>query len=100
MHTGPDLSNIGQRQPSADWHLSHLYNPQITSKGSIMPPYAFLFEKRKIGATPASNAVKLTGEFAPPPGYEIVPTEEAKNLVAYLISLKADAALPEAPIGK
>jgi cytochrome c oxidase cbb3-type subunit 2 len=100
MRTGPDLTNIGQRQPSVDWHLSHLYDPQITSKGSTMPPFRFLFAQRKIGAKPSPDALKLTGEFAPPPGYELVPTENAKDLVAYLLSLRADAALPEAPIGK
>ncbi len=96
MRTGPDLANIGLRQPSAEWHLRHLYNPQITSKGSIMPPFRFLFEKRKIGLRPSPDALKLTGEFAPEPGYEIVPKPEATALVQYLLSLKADAPLPEA----
>ena len=27
MRTGPDLLNIGARQPSKDWHLGHLYQP-------------------------------------------------------------------------
>lgn len=98
MRTGPDLANIGARQSSTDWHLSHLYDPQITSKGSIMPPYRFLFEKRKTGAKPSPDALKLTAEFAPASGYEIVPTENAHALVAYLISLRADANLPEAPV--
>jgi cytochrome c oxidase cbb3-type subunit II len=31
------------------------------------------------------------------PGYEVVPTEDAKALVAYLLSLKRDYPLPEAP---
>ena len=41
--TGPDLTNIGERQSDYSWHYTHLYNPQITSKGSVMPPYPFLF---------------------------------------------------------
>jgi cytochrome c oxidase cbb3-type subunit II len=96
MRTGPDLTNIGLRQSSVEWHLSHLYNPQITSKGSIMPPFPFLFEKRKIGARPSPDALKLAGKFAPEPGYEIVPKPEVKALVQYLLSLKANAPLPEA----
>jgi len=100
MRTGPDLANIGLRQPSVEWHLSHLYNPQLTSKGSIMPPHPFLFELRKTGQTPSPDALRLTGEFAPPRGYEVVPKAEAKNLVAYLQSLRVDVALPEAPLGK
>lgn len=100
MRTGPDLTNIGIRQPSVDWHLTHLYNPQITSPGSVMPPFPFLFEQRNASGPPSAEALKLTGEFAPPPGDEIVPTEEARALVTYLLSLKADAPLPEAPLGR
>jgi cytochrome c oxidase cbb3-type subunit II len=96
MRTGPDLANIGARQASDSWHLLHLYNPQTTSKGSIMPPFRFLFEKRKIGERPAANALKLPLEFAIEPGYEIVPKREATALVQYLLSLKANAPLPEA----
>jgi hypothetical protein len=45
----------------------------------------------------SADALKLSGSRAPPAGYEIVPTEEGKALVAYLISLKRNYALPEAP---
>lgn len=97
--TGPDLTNIGERQPSSDWHLSHLYNPQITSKGSVMPPYPFLFEVRRVGARgPSPDALKLTGEHAPAAGHEVVPKAAARQLVAYLQSLKTSVALPEAPL--
>lgn len=96
MRTGPDLANIGVRQTSVLWHLQHLYNPQVTSKGSIMPPFPFLFEKRKVGDAPSPDALALPKEFAPEPGFEIVPKQEAKVLVQYLLSLKANAPLPEA----
>lgn len=96
MRTGPDLTNIGLRQTSVGWHLLHLYNPRIVSKGSIMPPFPFLFEKQKIGSIPSPDALKLPSEFAPEPGYEIVPKPEARALVQYLLSLKANAPLPEA----
>jgi cytochrome c oxidase cbb3-type subunit 2 len=99
--TGPDLTNIGERQPSTEWHYAHLYNPQITSKGSIMPPHPFLFEKRKIGSGVAStNALKLSGEFAIEAGYEVVPKDSARQLVEYLRSLKTSVDLPEAPLPK
>jgi cytochrome c oxidase cbb3-type subunit II len=45
----------------------------------------------------SADALKLSGSRAPPAGYEIVPTEEGKALVAYLISLKRNYSLPEAP---
>lgn len=99
--TGPDLTNVGERQSSAEWHLTHLYNPQITSKGSVMPPYPFLFEVRTVGVRgPSPDALKLTGEFAPPAGREVVPTAAARQLVAYLRSLKTSYSLPEAPLPK
>jgi len=88
MRTGPDLSDIGVRQPSDNWHLTHLYDPQITSAGSTMPPFAFLFEKQKMEGKPSPDALKLGGKWAPPEGYEVVPTREALALVAYLKSLK------------
>jgi cytochrome c oxidase cbb3-type subunit 2 len=87
MRTGPDLANIGARQPSREWHLLHLYDPQITSPGSIMPPHRFLFTRRRIVGQPASDALALKGGFAPEEGHEIVPTREAHNLVTYLLGL-------------
>jgi cytochrome c oxidase cbb3-type subunit 2 len=62
-----------------------------------MPPYGYLFEKRKIGGEPTPAALKLTGDLAVEAGYEIVPKPEARALVAYLVSLRADAPLFEAP---
>ncbi len=99
MRTGPDLSNIGVRQPSYDWHYSHLYDPQTTSRGSTMPPYRFLFDEREIGPNgPAMDALKLVGEFAPRAGIEIVPKPAARHLVEYLRSLKSNVDLPEASV--
>jgi cytochrome c oxidase cbb3-type subunit 2 len=95
---GPDLADVGSRLPVAEWHLLHLYNPKIFEKKSVMPPYRFLFEKRKIGREPSPNALKFPGEFAPEPGCEIVPTDPAKALVAYLISLRADTVIFETPM--
>jgi cytochrome c oxidase cbb3-type subunit I/II len=42
---GPDLAREGKRNPSPLWHMRHLIRPEDTSPGSIMPPYAHLFEK-------------------------------------------------------
>ncbi len=96
MRTGPDLTNIGVRQPSTDWHHKHLYDPQITSAGSIMPPFAFLYERRKLAGEPSRDALKLEGKWAPEPGYEVVPTEDAKALVAYLLAQNRSHELKEA----
>jgi cytochrome c oxidase cbb3-type subunit 2 len=98
MRTGPDLANVGGRPLTADWHHQHLYNPQITSPGSVMPPFAYLYEYREIDGEPSPDAVPIPPDspYAPAEGYEIVPTKDAKALVDYLLSLKIDYELPEA----
>jgi cytochrome c oxidase cbb3-type subunit 2 len=53
-----------------------------------MPPFPFLFVTRKIEGTKSPDALNLPPEFAPPAGMEIVPTDDAKALIAYLQSLK------------
>ena len=98
QRVGPDLANVGLRLPDASWHLRHLYAPRLYEKGSTMPPYRFLFEKRKIGKEPSPEALALPAEFAPEAGLEIVPKQAAKALAAYLTSLRADAPLFVAPL--
>ena len=98
QRVGPDLANVGTRLPDVNWHLLHLYAPQLQVKGSTMTPYRFLFEKRRIDRSPSPAALVLTGDLTPAPGYEIVPTPAAKALAAYLISLHADAPLFDAPL--
>jgi cytochrome c oxidase cbb3-type subunit 2 len=98
QRVGPDLANVGTRLPDANWHLLHLYAPRIEAKPSTMPPYRFLFEKRKIGRHPSPDALSLPGDLTPAPGYEVVPRPAAKALAAYLVSLRADAPLFDAPI--
>ncbi|MBE7638729.1 cytochrome-c oxidase, cbb3-type subunit I [Salegentibacter sp. BLCTC] len=39
--TGPDLMRVGGKY-SDNWHLNHMYDPQSTSAGSIMPAYKWL----------------------------------------------------------
>ena len=51
-----------------------------------MPAYRFLYEKRLIGAEASADALQLDGPERPPPGWEIVPTYDAKCLVAYLMA--------------
>ena len=92
---GPDLANVGARLPDPNWHLRHLYQPDVETKGSTMPPYRFLFTKRKIQRAPSADALPVSGTQA---GYEIVPTGEARALAAYLVSLRADAPLFVAPV--
>jgi len=97
LRAGPDLANAGART-DANWQLLHLYAPQSVVKGSAMPPFRYLFEVRKIGREPSPDVLKLPPEFAPPAGYEVVPQPEARELAAYLLSLRANAPLYSAPI--
>jgi len=103
IRTGPDLAHVGGRyagDAGRDWNHLHLYNPQIVSKGSTMPPFAFLYNKQEIINEPSPNALVFppNSEYAPESGYEIVPSRRAEALVEYLLSLKIDYSLPEAPI--
>ncbi len=96
MRTGPDLFNIGARQPDANWHYLHLYDPQAMSPGSTMPPFRFLFELRKIVGKPSDRALKPPKEWPIEPGHELVPTTDGEALVAYLKALDHTTPLPEA----
>ena len=83
---------------SEAWHHRHLYSPQSMSpetRDSIMPAFRFLYDKRRIGAEPSADALHLTGPAAPAAGWEIVPTYEAKCLVAYLMAQDQSHGLKE-----
>ena len=91
-------------QYSAAWHHKHLYNPRSITYASTMPSFRFLYEKRRITGERSADAVPVSGEDAPPEGWEVVPTYDAKALVAYLMSLdqshglkEVKAAAPAAP---
>ncbi|WP_397363050.1 cytochrome-c oxidase, cbb3-type subunit I [Olleya sp. R77988] len=43
--TGPDLHRIGGKY-SDNWHFNHMYDPQSTSSGSIMPSYKWLINNK------------------------------------------------------
>ena len=87
--TGPDLTNIGVRQPSAVWQYIHLYNPRAVVPESIMPAFDWMFEVVD-QAPPGATPVRLPKAYAPARGV-VVPTHEAQALVAYLLSLKQPA---------
>ena len=98
LRAGPDLSNIGVRDPDANWQLTHLYAPPAVVKGSTMPPFRYLFELRRIGDAPLPDALRFPPGFSPPAGYEVVPKPEARQLAAYLLSLRAGVPLYDAPV--
>ena len=86
MRTGPDLLNIGARQPSVDWHLIHLYQPRAVVPGSIMPAYPFLFEVADV-LIDDFVVVNVPDEYKNSPSDTIIATDEAMDLVQYLLEL-------------
>lgn len=85
--TGPDLTDVGNRQPSKDWHLMHLFNPRSVVGESIMPSYEWLFEIKK---NPGKNdvVVNMPAQFLGGREGKVVATKKALQLLAYLQSLK------------
>ncbi len=92
--TGPDLTNVGKRQPGKEWHLLHLYNPRIVVRESVMPGYPWLFkEKREDQVLKTDVVVPVPSSFLKNKEVKIVASQRALDLVAYLQSLK-QAPLP------
>ncbi len=84
--TGPDLSNVAARQSSKTWNYLHLYNPRSVVKASVMQAYPWLFTIKET-PRPQDVVVPVPKAYAPHHG-KVVATQEAKDLVAYLLTLK------------
>lgn len=95
MRTGPDLFNIGARQPSIDWQLMHLYSPVSIIKDSIMPPYRFLF-RHVDEAAEGDKVVNIPPPYGPESG-QVVATEDALALAEYLLALDHTYPAPTLP---
>ncbi|EDY80967.1 Cytochrome C oxidase, mono-heme subunit/FixO superfamily [Verrucomicrobiia bacterium DG1235] len=85
MRTGPDLHNIGARQPSEDWHLIHLYQPRSVLPNSVMPSYQYLFTH--VAKVPPGQKQVSVPEKWVPEGNKVIASQDALDLVAYLQSL-------------
>lgn len=91
---GPDLTNLGGRKPQAptpdELHrLLYLGSPSH-------PPYPFLYELRTVAGERSAHALALAGAALPAAGLEVVATERARSLVAYLLNLNTGYDYPEA----
>ena len=85
--TGPDLTDIGNRQPGKEWNLVHLYNPRIVVKESIMPAYPWLFSTKK-NPSKTDVVVNVPAAYADTSKGKVIASADALHLVAYLQSLK------------
>jgi cytochrome c oxidase cbb3-type subunit 2 len=72
--TGPDLANIGVRNPSETWHHTHLLNPRSANAWSIMPSFPFLYTREKIVGNRSDKALSLGREWTVDPGYRWRPS--------------------------
>jgi len=86
QRTGPDLADVGTRQPSEAWHLIHLYDPRAVVPQSVMPGYRWYFVEKEQSA-PGDLVAPVPAGHAPA-GKVIVAGPEARALVRYLVSLK------------
>jgi cytochrome c oxidase cbb3-type subunit 2 len=92
QRTGPDLSNVGVRQPSDIWNLIHLYNPRAVVRTSVMPGYPWFFAAKDVAEN--GDVVVPVPDGFKPEGKVIVATRDAQHLVLYLQSLKQVEVLP------
>ena len=91
---GPDLMNLAGRKPQAP-SADDLHRLLYTGSAAH-PAFPFLYETRAIAGEPSRHAVRLTGAAAPKAGSEVVATERAQTLVAYLLNVNSGFEYPEA----
>lgn len=92
---GPDLTNLGARKPAYDSEdlMKLLYTGMVPlAKVVTHPPYKFLFDERAIVGEVSKAALNVGA----PAGTQIVPSERAQSLVAFLLSLNNTYDYPEA----
>jgi len=91
MRLGSDLANFGERASAQGYDRAHLLDLLYSGKGS-MPPFPSLFENRPVTGKPLPIAMPVKAA----PGIQILPTQKADALIAYLLSLKQEYVYPEA----
>lgn len=86
--TGPDLTNVGERLNSPQWQYIHLYNPRAMVPQSVMPAFIWLFKVVPKADSTKDVVIPVPDNFRKGIKGDIVATQDAKDLVAYLLSLK------------
>lgn len=106
---GPDLANAGYRYVDKEGKpdakkvaelYQHLYAPRSLREWSNSPAFRHLFDvKTKETAEGRSDALKLPAELMPDESSEIVPKDEARALVTYILGLKRADPVPSSKTG-
>lgn len=90
---GPDLSRVGIKRPSRDWHRGHFWSPKTASVGSIMPSFKHFFDTDPSGMGPSVNIPNYKFEavfqYLMTKGTRITPPTEAWWLGKDPINTKA-----------
>lgn len=63
--TGPDLMRVGGKY-SDNWHFNHMYDPQSTSPGSIMPGYKWLFANERLDISHIEDKMRVMAKLGVP----------------------------------
>ncbi|RZL44240.1 MAG: cytochrome-c oxidase, cbb3-type subunit I [Pedobacter sp.] len=63
--TGPDLMRLGQKY-NDNWHFNHMWDPQSTSAGSIMPGYKWLFDNKAMDISDIETKMKVMQKLGVP----------------------------------
>ena len=90
--TGPDLHRLGAKY-SDNWHFNHMYDPQSTSPGSIMPGYKWLFANKAMDISDTETKMRVMQKLGVPySDEEIANAKKAMEEQAKLIeeNLKND----------
>ena len=92
QRTGPDLSNVGARMPSPQWHYWHLFAPRAVSPDSNMPglPWLFHTDETRVEGEDDPVAPLEALESRGVPGGRLWATPDAQALVEYLLSLQRE----------
>lgn len=109
MRNGPDLSNVGNRVESYVkdkeakitnpelWLYRHFYSPRksfsagnVNTYWSTCPSLRYLFKSVPVRGQGSAEAIPGVGRD----GKEVVPTDEARALASYLLSMQKDDTVP------
>ena len=76
--TGPDLLRVGGKY-NDNWHFNHMWNPQSTSTGSIMPGYKWLFDNEPLDISDIEAKMKVMQTLGVP--YSDAEVADARNSI-------------------
>jgi cytochrome c oxidase cbb3-type subunit II len=79
---GPDMSRVGIKRPSRDWHKAHFWSPKTASQGSIMPSFRHFFDFDPRGTSSALPGIpnyrfEAIFQYLMTKGTRITPPSEA-----------------------